>query len=273
MATTMDWQGEVGAHWAAQQATFDHLLASVGEAGMAVLAPKEGERILDLGCGAGASTRALAASGARATGVDISPDLVALARAAGGGPHYLQGDAGTVDLDGPHDALFSRCGSMFFATPVLALAHLRQALRPGARAVLVCWRDAAANPWIRVPLNAVSDLLGAAAAPAAPGAPGLFAWADPEVFLPILRDAGWEEISHTAHDVDVTLSHPGQADPVEAAIEALTRVGPLRGRLADVDQATVAAVEEALRPVLAAHVDGDAVRLGAGLWIVTARAP
>ncbi|MCH8952581.1 MAG: class I SAM-dependent methyltransferase, partial [Proteobacteria bacterium] len=123
MAEAFEWAGQMGREWARRVEALDRQLAPAGALGLAALAPRPGERILDLGCGAGATTAKIAAAvGPRGavTGIDISPDLLAVARARPGNEEaaFLEGDAESWDFEaGAFDALFSRFGGMFFADP------------------------------------------------------------------------------------------------------------------------------------------------------------
>jgi ubiquinone/menaquinone biosynthesis C-methylase UbiE len=113
----------------ARQEHTDVTLAPITEALLAFAAPRTGERVLGIGCGCGATT-------------------LEFARAVG--------PAGRVAaLDG-FDLLTSAFGVMFFGDPVAAFANMRRAACPGARTAFVCWRPIAENPWMEVPMNAIS---------------------------------------------------------------------------------------------------------------------
>ncbi len=174
MAEEEFWAGEMGRTWAGRAEALDRQLAPAGEAGLAALATRPGEHVLDLGCGAGASTAEIAGAvgpEGRVVGVDISADLLAIARARreNAGVEFIEGDAARLPLgEAVFDAMFSRFGCMFFGDPPAAYAHLRTSLKPGARVVLVAWREIAMNPWAAVPVAVGAETLG----PAEPPAPG-----------------------------------------------------------------------------------------------------
>ncbi len=276
MATREEWIGPVGQEWARRGVPLERLLAPAGAAGLGALAPRPGERILDLGCGAGASTEALAdAVGPQGhvTGVDVSPDLIALARArlAGrGNIDLIEADAGRhAFAPAGHDALFSRFGSMFFDDPPAALANLRHALAPAARAVFVAWREAARNQWAAVPMTFVQEGLGGAVAT---GGPGPFAWADPAVYRPLLEHAGFDAIRETAHEFMAEIADGDDPDPVARAAAFMARVGPLARRLRDAPESTRREAMGFLAQRLRRHVRDGSVRLLASAWIIEARA-
>ena len=179
-----DWNGQSGDRWVAHQARHDARLAVFGQAAIEAAAPVAGERVLDVGCGAGASTLALAVrvgAGGQVLGVDISEPLIARARALA--PQdtpalFRAADASSAELpEGAFDILFSRFGVMFFADPTAAFAHMRRALKPGGRVAFVCWRGVAENDWVRLPMGAIKGIVPPMAAPD-PEAPGPFSFGD-----------------------------------------------------------------------------------------------
>src|SRR5207244_5282039 len=142
-----DWNGPSGERWVAYQARLDAMVAVFGQAAIEAAAPAAGERVLDVGCGAGASSLALAArvgAGGQVLGVDISEPLIGRARALAPQDTPVQfrvADASSAELpEGAFDILFSRFGVMFFDDPTAAFAHMRRALQPGARVAFGRWR-------------------------------------------------------------------------------------------------------------------------------------
>ena len=102
------------------------------------LDPKPGERILDLGCGDGELTLAIARRGARVTGLDSSPDFVKAAR--GRGLHAVIGDAQRLDsspeITGPYDAVFSNAALHWMKyDPRAVIDGVFARLAPGGRFV------------------------------------------------------------------------------------------------------------------------------------------
>jgi len=277
MADAAEWAGEMGRQWAKSLDAMDRQLAPVGATGLAALDPRPGERILDLGCGGGATTGAIARAvgpTGQATGIDVSPDLLAIARARpeNAGAVFLEGDAGGWSFEpGSFDALFSRFGCMFFADPPAAYANLRRALKPGARVVLTVWRDIARNPWAGVPTAVGAELLGPAEPPP-PGTPGPFAWADPALFGPILEGAGFTGLEWTEHPLSLEVGAPGETGPVERAVDMLTRMGPLARRLKGLPDATRAEAAARLASAMAPFVSDGWVRMPGVIWLIRARA-
>lgn len=269
---TRYWNERAGLKWAALQRELDSQMEPLGEAAIARLDVQAGERVLDVGCGAGATSLALAARAApgEVVGVDLSEPLLALARTRAEGVANLRfelGDAQTATFAAPFDAVFSRFGVMFFSDPVAAFTNLRAALRPGGRLGFVCWRALADNAWAAVPLTAALPLLPTPPQPSPPGAPGPFAFADAARVREILEHAGFVDIEVTGHDAMSVL--PG--DGLEESVDLAVQVGPLGHALAGATAEVRETVRDAVRDALAGHRGPQGVALAAGVWLVRAR--
>lgn len=267
------WNESAGLTWAAMQDKLDAQIEPLGEGAMAVLAPASGERVLDIGCGCGQTTLALAARVGPAgavLGVDISRPMLEVARRriaqqGLGQASVIEADAQAFAFEpGAFDAVFSRFGVMFFGDPAAAFANIRKGLKPGGRLGFVCWRSFDANPWMQAPMLAALPHLAEPPPPADPLAPGPFAFADPERVRGILASAGFVDIHIAPQDLAIG------APTVEAAVEVALKVGPL-GRLLREQPDRTPAVVEAIRAALAQHVTDQGVRLASATWIVSAR--
>ena len=264
------WNEAAGPTWAELQPALDRQLAPLGRRAMAELNLGPGKRVLDVGCGAGETSLALAATGAEVTGVDISRPLLEIARrrtADRAGLAFVEADAQIYAFEpAGFDAVFSRFGVMFFADPAAAFANIRQGLKPGGRLAFVCWRTMLENPVISLAMQAALPHLDVPPPPPPqPGAPGPFAFADPERVKAILSAAGYTDIAVTPHDEAIG---PGDLD---TTLGLALRVGPLGALLRENPgqrDAALAAVRAALEPY-----DGpDGVKLASATWIVTATA-
>jgi SAM-dependent methyltransferase len=178
-----DWAGEMGAKWLANLERFEGMIAPIGDALLKQADFKAGERVLDIGCGGGATTIAIAqavAPSGDVLGIDISPDLTAASsqRASDAGVsniRFICADAATTQLsEAPYDRLYSRFGSMFFAEPHAAFANLHSLLAPGARIDLAVWGPPRDNLWMMEMMGVVRQYIDIA--PAIPRAPGPFAF-------------------------------------------------------------------------------------------------
>jgi len=272
------WDGDMGRSWARLHAATDRQMAEVGAAVLGLLDAKPGERVIDLGCGAGSTTLAIAEAvgpGGRATGVDVSPDLVAAARArTRSSPQVVvvEADAAAHDFEpGAHDALFSRHGCMFFDNPPAAFANIRRGLKPGARVALSAFGPLAENPWAGIPLGAVEAALGPAP-PQPQGQPGPFAWADPAAIEAALGGGGFAAIRCEGRTVSFAVGAGDDPDPVERACRMVLSIGPVARRVREAGGDAEARVRPALAAALAPHVRDGWVRLPARIWLVEARA-
>jgi SAM-dependent methyltransferase len=269
MAAYWDRAGQV---WVEHQALLDRLMAPIAEAVVETAGLVNGEAVLDVGCGAGATTFAAAwrvGPTGRAVGVDISGALVELARRRAGedgmeGVEFLLADAQTHGFDPAFDAVVSRFGVMFFPDPVAAFANLRRALRPGGRLVFAAWRAPEENPLSLIPLRAAAPLL-----PEPPrfekDAPGRFAFADPERVRGILSSSGWRDVTITPLDVASPLS-------LDELMTMSLRVGPLSPILKSADEVSRREVESAVAEALAPFAPNGAAVMGSACWLVTAKA-
>jgi SAM-dependent methyltransferase len=268
------WNAAAGETWTELSDLLDRQLEEVGQTAMAALAPKPGERILDIGCGCGRTSLELAervGPEGEVTGADISRPMLAEARrraqAAGlSQASFREGDAQTEAFPpGAYDAVFSRFGVMFFDDPPAAFANIRKALKPGGRLAFVCWRGLPENPWMLVPMGAALKRLPAPAPPE-PGAPGPFAFADPERVRGVLQAAGFGTIGIAPHDLQIG------GNSLEDSVKLSLRVGPLGAALRERPELAPQVVDD-IRAALAQHVKDGRVALPGAVWIVTARNP
>lgn len=102
---------------------------------LALLAPQPGDRILDLGCGTGQLTQAIAAAGADAIGLDADAGMVAQAQQNFPALTFWQADARTFQVDAPQDAVFSNAVLHWVPEAAQVTAQVWAALKPGGRFV------------------------------------------------------------------------------------------------------------------------------------------
>ena len=251
----------------------DILLTPVSELLIDRAGAKAGNRIIDVGCGCGATSIALAQKvgpTGRVVGIDISAPMLARARqiAPTGLPvDFILADATIYPFDpAAFDLLVSRFGVMFFAEPALSFANLRRGMRPSARLAFACWREPRDNPFFMAPLQAVYKhvpklpQLG-------PDDPGPFSFASEARVNRILSEAGFSDIAMERCDLALDIA-VGRG--LDAAVESALEIGPasraLDGQPADVR----AAATHSIREALATFAKGQAVPLPASIWIVTA---
>ncbi len=268
------WNGPRGEFWVTEQELRDRELAFFGDATLAAAAAVAGDRVVDVGCGCGATTLALAAAvGPRGSvlGVDVSRPMLARAaeRSVGLSQVRLEAaDAATFPFDGSANAVVSRFGVMFFDDPRAAFTNLRGALRHGGKLAFVCWRSLAKNGWMNVAFEAVRPLVPSSVVTPRADAAGPLAFADPARVRSILEGAGFSDVSLEPLDHPMPLG--GNRGLDAAAADALT-VGPTARLLLDASEELRAKALAAARGALQPFVRGDSVELRGAAWLVTAR--
>ncbi|MGW8992404.1 class I SAM-dependent methyltransferase [Streptomyces zhihengii] len=268
------WNGYEGAHWARQQARWDEINAGFTAPLLDAAYIRSDDAVLDIGCGAGATTRAAArrAVDGRVTGVDLSGPMLERARASAraerlGNTTFEHGDAQVHPLaERGFDAVISRYGVMFFADPVAAFANIRSGLRPGGRAAFVVAADGAGNEWLRALGALGSDLpLGGFGAT---GGPGMFSLADPARVEEVLAAAGFARIRVTRAEA------PGRwGDDAEDAAAFLMDTGPAQHRLSLLGEGAGIRARRALVDLLRPAERPGGVLLRSTAWLVTAVRP
>jgi SAM-dependent methyltransferase len=268
------WDGDEGADWARDWERYDRAVRGYHRRLLDAAAVGPRERVLDVGCGNGESTRdaARAAHLGAALGVDLSSRMIEQARERArveglDNVHFEQADAEVHEFESEsRDVVLSRFGTMFFGDNHAAFANLAHAARPGGRLVMVAWRGLSDNEWMRAVRDALARGRDLPVPPV--GAPGPFGLADPDGSGAMLRAAGWDEIEFDAVDEPFTVGVDG-AD----AFAFVRSTGAARGMLQALDDADRVQALAALRATMEAHDTGDGVVFGSGVWLISARRP
>lgn len=272
------WNGTEGRHWAAHHERYEAMLGSFGLQVLEAVEIRPGERVLDVGCGAGdlalAAARTVGSNG-RVVGIDLSVPMLETARgrasvAGLGNVSFVASDAQTSELgEGAFDVVVSRFGVMFFADPVAAFTSVARALRPGGRLAFVCWQDAGVNEWMLAPSMA-------ALAHVRPPDPAVFEtlspfeFADTERVTEILEAAGFTDLAIRGIEQPLLFGGGGTDDD---AVEFF-RDGSFGGALlAAAGPEETANALAAVAETLEAHATPRGVELGAAAWLVAATTP
>ena len=265
------WKGSAGCAWVEAQELLDRTLQPFEDLLVEAVAASGARRVLDVGCGTGSTTRAVArALGAQGhcVGIDISEQMIDAARRLAGqdrtSAEFICADAQTHAFQpASFDLLMSRFGTMFFADPVAAFANLRRAGSADAALCSIVWRSPEENPFMTTAERAAAPLLPNLQARRA-DAPGQFGLADARRGRAILEESGWTEIDLRPIDVVCTL-------PESELIGYGTRFGPVGVALREADAQTRARVASAVRAAFDPYVQGADVRFTACCWMVRAR--
>jgi ubiquinone/menaquinone biosynthesis C-methylase UbiE len=266
-----DWDGADGEYWATYHQEYERLLGVFDGILVDAAHVSASDRCLDVGCGTGATTRALAARAVEGSvlGLDLSGPMLGIAREAAvradiGNVELVQGDAQVHAFDAASfDVAVSRMGSMFFGDPAAAFANIGRALRPGGRLALTVWQAEAANDW----LTALARALGEPSAEetgdeAAAYAPSPFSLADPTLSRSLLEGAGFVEVTIDPLDIPLPL---GSVDDAQPFLETWIDEG------LDADQRAQASTS--LHQLLVDNATDDGVLLRSATWLITARRP
>ncbi len=264
------WNGPAGRGWVETRDVLEQMFKPFEDWLVRAVSDAPASRVLDVGCGTGATTFAVARVLGRCTGIDISEPMIATARTRAlreGVPAiFICADAQShVFTAASFDMIISRIGVMFFADPVQAFVNLRHAVRPGGALRFITWRGAAENPFMTTAEQAAAPLLPNLPARRA-GAPGQFAFADRHRVAAILEQSGWSAID--IQPIDFACSFP-KAE----LVRYLSWLGPVGTILQGMDDASRAQVVESVSAAFAPYLHGDEVCFTAACWVVAARAP
>jgi ubiquinone/menaquinone biosynthesis C-methylase UbiE len=263
---------------------FKHLLtdglATHSNEALARHPPREGARVIDLGCGFGDSTRLIARRvGPRgeAVGVDCAEQFVRVsaddAREAGvANASFFAGDIQRDDLRGPYDSAFSRFGTMFFTMPGAALRNVRRALEPGGTLTMVVWRRREDNPWLYDAEQRVREIVPVVShedTDQVHCGPGPFSMAGADMVSSMLVGAGYDRVAFERFDADICIGRD-----LDEAVAFAMSLGPSGEiiRLAGAEgERLVPEVTTALRKVLSKFVRANGVWAPSSTWFVSAR--
>ncbi len=255
------WDTAKGVVWADNADLFEHSLQRYDDWLLRAAVIRDGDRVLDVGCGTGSTTRAAAwlAGSGTALGVDLSAPMITAAavrarETGAGNASYTQADAQihAFEPEG-YDVLLSRTGCTYFGDPVAAFTNLASALRPGASVALLAWQAPSRNPWFTDPITAL------AGGWTAPEGPSPFAFADPARVAEILTLAGFA--MPECEPINELMDWGPDAVTAERLI-----VGTL-GQHFDDDALTE------LRSTLVAHSSSEGVTFPSAAWLITTHKP
>jgi SAM-dependent methyltransferase len=265
-----NWDGDAGAFWATHADRFDQGIAAYHASFLAAAAIEQTSTVLDVGCGSGQTTRdaARCATAGSALGMDLSAQMIELARRRAESEHVVNASFEQADAQvhpfpaHGFDLAISRHGAMFFDDPVAAFSNIARALRPGGRLVLLTWQPFERNEWLRAFFTA---LAAGRALPIPPSdAPSPFALSDPDRVRTLLTEAGFSDVRPQ------DLREPMYFGPdTEDAFQFVS--GQHAGMVGDLDPTTRARALENLRANLADHYTERGVLYDSAAWLIQAR--
>jgi SAM-dependent methyltransferase len=262
------WNSEPGHQWIAQETFLDATMAEILVRLLERTEIRLNEKLLDVGCGTGASTLAAAVKTGpkgHVTGLDIAEQLLNRARkrsddAGLGNTSFILADAQTHPfVPESFDAIISRFGLMFFENPVAAFANMARGLKPQGRLIFAAWGPAAGNPWFTIPRDAAIARLGKPA-PGDPFAPGPLAFQDIERVTKLMGQAGLKGVRGEMEMVQLT----PRVNAGKAAKTAI-RIGPAVRIMREFSgtEADAAAIETAIAAAFTKFETGDGISVPA----------
>jgi SAM-dependent methyltransferase len=266
-----NWNEVAGRIWVEMQPVLDRMFAPLVPVLVRAASLREGDRVIDIGCGAGATAFVAAervGPDGACLGVDISAPLVEHARArasalAISNAGFLVADVQTRKFEqGSFDAAISRFGVMFFDDPVAAFANIRSALREGGRLAFLAWRSPRDNPFMTTATRAARPYLPDLPH-FEPNAPGQFGFADDNYVHGVLDRSGWRSVRIEPVDVGCTI-------PVEDLDSYIMNMGPVGAALRKRDPADREKIAAAVREAFDQFVVADEARFDIACWLVRA---
>ena len=274
------WSGVLFDRWARYRDVLAVSIHEFSDVAFDLCRPQPGERVLDVGCGLGETTRSLAelvGPTGEAVGIDAGERFVETAtaeaaEAGAGNVSYMTGDVQVADMGSGFDLAFSRFGTMFFASPVAALRNVRSSLRPGGRLCMVVWRSKLANEWLYRGELVVEKYLERPEETDEPTCgPGPFSMANADTTSDIVTAAGFTDVSLRRCDISYLMGRD-----MDQAMEVVMAIGPAGEliRLAKDDAEKIRPqLERELREAYADLEREDGVWAEASTWIVTGANP
>ena len=264
------WNRDEARHWVDNQQRYDEMLAPFGARVIAAAALAPANRVLDVGCGCGATTLAAAhgVSEGEAVGIDLSEQMIERARQRAledgvGNARFEVADAQTFHLAVPFDTVISRFGVMFFDDPAGAFTNIGRAIAPGGRLAFLCWRELARNEWMTAMRDALAS--GRTLPEPPPNAPGPLSLADTDRVRGMLSDAGFADVRLDP------LEEPLQFGPdATSTFDHLQKTGIVIGLLGELDDKARADALERLEKTVVDHETSEGVLFDSSAWLVRA---
>ena len=266
---------ELGEFWVKEADRWDGTGGRFGEAMLDAANLRPGQRVLDVGCGAGSTTvdaARLVAPGGAAVGVDISGPALALARrradeAGLDDIEFIEADAQDHPFaPGIFDAVISRFGTMFFGDPAAAFANLRRALRPSGRLAIVAWQGALQSEWTAVAGAVAVAHFGRPPNLGAPDGPGPFAFADGDRFKRVVAAGGFREVTLEAITRPMLMGRD-----VEDVVNLIAATPQSKDLFAGQPTEKVEGAIAGLRDAFAPYARPEGVVMSGTAWLLTAR--
>ena len=269
------WSGKGGDYWVEKQSEMDIMLNPLGEKALVKLGLQSNSKVLDIGCGCGATTLEIAkiVSEGAVTGLDISVPMLDKAKSEAKIQGIENVDFKVVDVQveqlvyEEYDSVYSRFGVMFFDDPFEAFKNIFSSVKVGGELSFVCWQDPSLNPWQSLSLQVIRGYLDMPSPP--PRSPGPFAFHEKDYVKEILEKSGFSNISFNDNQENITM-FAGKS--LEEASEDYLAINPVvTEMLKDSPDDLKAEIVESLKEVFSEFHEGDGLLFPSATWVVTAK--
>ncbi len=262
---------------------FKHILVDGlthhSEAVIPLLQVKEGDRVLDVGCGFGDTAIQLArrvGPAGSVIGIDCCDAFLKVGRedAAAAGlsnVEFVEGDAQSHPFQPVYDFVFSRFGTMFFENPVIGLRNMRTAIKPSGLMTMIVWRRVDDNPWLGLPKQVVSNFLPPPGDDAQSCGPGPFSMADQETVTAMLKSAGYIDTDFKRVDAPVLVGATTK-DSVDFQL-ALGPAGEVFREAGELAEERREEIEAALSHAISTYQTDEGIAMASSSWVITATNP
>lgn len=269
------WSSDGGDIWLKNLQNFESMISPIGEHLIKVALQSKPDRIVDIGCGGGATTLELAklvGEDGSIIGVDISSALIEECRrraqkAGISNIEFVCGDAAATNLPtGWAQLVLSRFGVMFFKEPVKAFSKLSNDLSSDGHLAFSCWAGLSENPWMHELLEILAKYVSLPIPD--PRAPGPFAFADPDYISVILSESSYKDINIDAWSGNLLIGASGMTSE-NAAEFLLSSSSLVRSIKQDIEIHEEEIYGKLVKRLNLYFSDGG-VHMPAKAWIVTA---
>ena len=269
------WSGAGGDVWVDKQREMDIMLNPLGERVIQGLDLKEETKILDIGCGCGATTLEIAklVNQGEVIGVDISEPMLERATQTASDMaltniSYQVKDVQVDEMPNKYfDIAFSRFGVMFFEDPFEAFNNINHSLKDNGQLSFVCWQHASLNPWQSLSIQVIKEFLDLPAPP--PKSPGPFAFEDKSYIEEILNASGFRDIEIKDNQEDIVMF---SGKSIREACEDYLTINPVVTEMLKNSPSELREeILEALIGKFSNYHKDDGLLFPSATWIVTAK--
>ena len=268
------WSGKGGDYWVEKQSEMDIMLNPLGEKALAKLDLQSNSKVLDIGCGCGATTLEIAkiVSEGTVTGLDISVPMLDKAESEASIQDIANVDFKVVDVQvdqlasEKYDYVYSRFGVMFFDDPYEAFKNIFSSIKEGGELSFVCWQDPSLNPWQSLSVQVIRGYLDMPSPP--PRSPGPFAFHEKDYVKEILEKSGFSNISFDDNQEDITMF---SGKSLQEASEDYLAINPVvTEMLKDSTDNLKSEIVESLKEAFSEFHKGDGLVFPSATWVVSA---